>query len=311
MNKNGKSRLRHIIIGNTGHMGLLKGVVLYTLLIGIGFIYLYPMLYMFVNSLMSPEDLTDPTVTWLPTQLYFDNFVKAFNTLDFLKSFWNSVYITVISTLLQTSSVAVTAYALARFELPVKKLWIALILLTFIVPVETMLVPRYVLLNNYGLLDTPLAFWLNAVFGQGLKSAVFILVFFQIFRSYPISIDEAAEIDGAGRYKIFGVIALPIARSGIVLSILFSFVWYWNETRQSGLYFGSVIKTLPMKLGSFAASYSSLYEDSAGVENTARSINESITLAGTLLSVLPIIIMYVILQNQFVESIEKSGITGE
>ena len=68
----------------------------------------------------------------------------------------------------------------------------------------------------------------------------------------PNETEGTEKGDGAGKYKIFGLIALPIAKSGIVLSFLFSFVWYWNETRQAGLYFGTVIKTLPMKLGNFA-----------------------------------------------------------
>ena len=78
--------------------------------------------------------------------------------------------------------------------------------------------------------------------GTRVKSAVFILVFQQVFSSYPISLDEAAELDGAGKYRVFFKIALPIAKPGIVLSMLFSIVWYWNETRKSGLYFGEVIK---------------------------------------------------------------------
>ena len=186
-----------------------------------------------------------------------------------------------------------------------------LILATFVLPVETLLIPRYVMFNSYKMLGSPFPTWLSALTGQGLKSAVFILVFQQVFNSYPISLDEAAELDGAGKYKVFYRIALPIAKPAIVLSMLFSFVWYWNETRQSGLYFGEVIKTLPMKLGSFAASYASLYESAGAATDAAMSINEAVTLAGTMLSCLPILIMFIILQKQFVESIEKSGITGE
>lgn len=314
MRASGKSvrlRARRIFRGNNEKSGVLRQAVIYTLLIGIGFVFLYPILYMLVVSFMSPEDLTDPAVTWLPTGLYLQNYVKAFVTLDFVHSFVNSLYISTISTVLQTAAAAVTAYGLARFELPFKKVWFVLILATFILPVEATLIPRYVLFNDYKLLDTPFPLFLTAVSGQGLKSAVFILVFYQIFKGYSVSIDEAAELDGAGKFKIFRVIALPIARPGIVLSVLFSFVWYWNETQQAGLFFGSVIKTLPMKLGSFAASYSQIYEASVSATETAGRINESITLAGTALSILPVLILFIILQRQFVESVEKSGITGE
>lgn len=296
----------------TVHKGtnILKKVVMYALLISIGFVFLYPFLYMFVNSFMSPEDLMNPAVSWVPTKIYFENYIKAFETLDFGKSFWNSLYISLIAAILQTAVAAVTGYGLARFNVKLKGIIMILILATFVLPVETLLIPRYVMFNSYKMLDSPLPLWISALTGQGLKSAVFILVFQQVFNGYPISLDEAAELDGAGKYKVFFKIALPIAKPAIVLSMLFSFVWYWNETRQSGLYFGEIIKTLPMKLGSFAASYASLYE-SAGAADAATSINEAVTLAGTMLSCLPILIMFIILQKQFVESIEKSGITGE
>lgn len=296
----------------TVHKGtnVIKKVVMYALLISIGFVFLYPFLYMFINSFMSPEDLMNPAVSWVPTKIYFQNYIKAFETLDFGKSFWNSLYISLIAAVLQTAVAAVTGYGLARFNVKLKGIIMILILVTFVLPVETLLIPRYVMFNSYKMLDSPLPLWISALTGQGLKSAVFILVFQQVFNGYPISLDEAAELDGAGKYKVFFKIALPIAKPAIVLSMLFSFVWYWNETRQSGLYFGEIIKTLPMKLGSFAASYASLYE-SAGGADAATSINEAVTLAGTMLSCLPILIMFIILQKQFVESIEKSGITGE
>lgn len=289
---------------------IVKMIAMYALLICISFVFLYPFLYMFVNSFMSPEDLMNPAISWLPSKLYFQNYVKAFETLDFGRSFWNSIYISLIAALLQTAVAAITGYGLSRFHVKLKGIIFVLILATFVLPVETLLIPRYVMFNSYKLIDSPIPLWVSAFTGQGLKSAVFILVFQQIFSSYPVSLDEAAELDGAGKYKVFYKIALPIAKPGIVLSMLFSFVWYWNETRQSGLYFGEVIKTLPMKLGSFAASYASLYE-SAGAADAATSINEAVTLAGTMLSCLPILIMFIILQRQFVESIEKSGITGE
>lgn len=306
-----RGRLRRILYGKKGENGLVKNIVMYALLICIGFVFLYPFLYMLIHSFMSPEDLMNPAVSWIPSGLYVENYRKAFRTLDFGKSFLNSIYISLIAAILQTVVAAITGYGLARFQVKLKNVIMVLILLTFILPLETLLIPRYVMFNSYKMLGSPLPLWVSAITGQGLKSAVFILVFYQIFNSYPVSLDEAAELDGAGKYKVFYKIAIPIAKPAIVLSMLFSFVWYWNETRQAGLYFGEVIKTLPMKLGSFAASYADLYAGSANTADAAMSINEAVTLAGTMLSCVPILIMFVILQRQFVESIEKSGITGE
>lgn len=285
----------------------LLGLVRYAVLMGIGFIFLYPILYMVVNSFKSVEDLVDPAVEWLPTGFCFDNFLKAYKTLDFGNSFVNSVITSAIPAVFQTMACAVVGYGLARFPVPGKKLIVGLIVASFVVPAQITLIPRYLMFSNYNMLNTILPQILPALFGQGLKSSIFILVFQNFFRSYPLALDEAAYLDGAGILTVFFKVALPLARPAIVVTVLFSFVWYWNETTQAALLFGTVIKTLPMKLGSFASSYTNLY----GTTGSHSTVNEAISLAGTFLSILPLLVLYIILQKQFVESIEKVGITGE
>ena len=178
-------------------------IFVYFILAGIGFVYLYPVLYMIVNSFLSAGDLTDPSVTWIPTELCFDNFSTAFETLDFFKSFGMSMLMSLIPAVLQTAVTAVVAYGLARFHIPFKKVILVLILITFLLPTQVMLVPRYVLFDTYHLTDTIWAQFLPALFGQGLNSAIFIFVYYSYFVSYPVVLDEAAEIDGAGKWKIF------------------------------------------------------------------------------------------------------------
>ena len=285
---------------------ILAHILVYFILIGLSFVYLYPILYMVVNSLFSPADLTDPSVSWIPTEWYFQNYVEAFQTLDFTYSFTNSIILSLVPALLQTMVTAIVGFGLARFQFPCKKLLFIVILATFLLPSQVMMVPRYVLFDSYHLTNTVWVQFLPALFGQGVKSAIFILVFYQYFSSYPKALDEAAEIDGAGKVRLFLKIALPMASGAVVLSILFSFVWYWNETYQSNIMFGWVIQTLPLRLQSFTLQYEAIYgADAAG------SISESVVLAGTVLSVLPILLLYVLLQRQFVESIEQAGITGE
>lgn len=301
-NTDGRRRKRtgkkYRIVGNAAR---------YIILIGIGFVFLYPVLYMVVNSLKSVEDLVDPTIEWLPRGICFDNFTKALKTLSFGSSFANSLLTSLIPAILQSFACAVTGYALARFSIPGKKFWMALMVAAFITPSQVMLIPRYLMFNQYKMVNTLLPQFLPALFGQGLKSSLFILVYYNFFSTYPKSLDESAYLEGAGRLTVFFRVAIPLAVPAHVVSFLFSFVWYWNETSQASLLFGSVIKTLPMKLGSFADSYKSLYAP----EVSFSSVNEAVSLAGTLLSVLPLLIFYLILQKQFVESIEKSGITGE
>ena len=269
---------------------------------------------MVVNSFFSPEDLVDPSVTWIPTRLYLGNFVQAYETLVFLKSFLTSLYMSVIPSLLQLIATSLVGFGLARFEFPLKKLWLVLVIAVFMIPTNVMSIPRYAMFYRFGMLETVFPFYLPAILGQGIRSTIFILVFYSFFNSYPLSFDEAAELDGAGKFKIYRKIAMPAASGAIVLCLLFSFVWYWNETTDLNL-FSSNIKTLPKRLQEFNQKFSQLYGESdgetGGVADVVNRTNEALQLAGTLLSILPTAILYLILQKQFVESVERSGITGE
>ncbi|MGN0492161.1 MAG: carbohydrate ABC transporter permease [Acutalibacteraceae bacterium] len=299
------------IFGNREKSGALKIFLTYFVLIALGFVTLYPIIYMIVNSFFSADDLVNPAVTWVPSYLCFENYRQAFETLDFGKSLMTSFIMTLVPVLFQTFSTALVGFGLARFEFPLKKLWLVLIVLTFLIPTQVMTIPRYSMYYSYGMLNTPFPSFLPALFGVGIRSTVFILIFYQFFCSYPIAFDEAAELDGAGKFTIFRKIALPCAEGAVVLTFLFSFVWYWNETTDANL-FANNIKTLPLMLQNFAARYSALY-DGGGIDSSGsvvNQLNEAISLAGTVLSILPSVIIYLVLQKRFVESIERSGVVG-
>ena len=172
------------------------------------------------------------------------------------------------------------------------------------------MIPQMLMYTNVGM-DNILAFLVPALFGQGLKSAIFILIFFQFFRSLPASLEEAAKIDGAGIIRIFVFIAVPLAFSGYLLTFLFSFVWYFNETTLTALFLGSKFQTLPLALESFLQSFNDMNSGAASSGESGKTINEAIYMAGTFLSILPLLIIYFIAQKQFVESVDKAGITGE
>lgn len=310
MKKFTKATLKKRMLGTNERMGLLPLACIYFLLTAIGFVYLYPVIYMVVNSFMSPDELADVSVNWVPRSLYFGNFKKAFETLDFTKSFLNSLLMSAGPTLLQVAATACVGFGLARFKVKGKGVWMILIVSTFLIPDQVTKIPRYVLYHSYGILNTILPSYIPAVLGQGLKSAIFILIFYQFFASYPKALDEAAEIDGCSKFRIFYQIALPTATPAVVLSTVASFVWYWNETSQSNMFFGDKIPTLPIQLSIFTDRYSALYGASDTLSEVDR-INEAVTLAGTLLSVLPLIILYLILQRKFMQSVEMTGIAGE
>ncbi len=301
------------MLGSKDREGFLKQFVVYALLICIGFIYTYPILHMVSSSLMTLDDLLDSSIKWLPSSLNFSNFRQAAKSMDFWNALWQSIVLAGVPTICNLMSCSITGYALARYNFPGKKIVMGIIILSFVLPSQITMIPTYVLYSNIGILNTIWAFVLPALLGQGFKAPIFILIFWQFFRQIPKVLIEASRIDGAGHFRSFFRVALPSAKPAFITVALFSFVWYWNESYLTELYVHGVYgqsdwTTLVVQLDNFAANYSS-YATTA--TNAATNLNESINMAGTLLSILPLMILYFVLQRHFVESIDRTGITGE
>ncbi len=309
INRAQQEKWRAFLLGNRTSYGLLFNALLYLLLIAIGFVYLYPLLFMFVTSLKSPEDLLNPMVQWVPTQVYLGNYVKAYRVLNYPTTLWTSVMISVVPSLLQTAVCALVGYGLARYRFWGKNLIFALILATFIIPAQNTVIPQMLTYRDLGLLGHINALLLPALMGQGYKSAIFILIFYQTFLSLPKALEEAARLDGASDLMIFLRIALPSAVPAFIISVIFSTVWYWNETFLTVIFLEGGMQSLPMQLAKFVQAYENLYPP--GVVNIFDRLNEAVKLSGTFLNILPLLLLYFVLQKWFVESIERSGIAGE
>lgn len=308
-----KDKARKFLMGSKEKEGFVKMFAIYALLICIGFIYIYPMLYMISSSFMSLDDLLDSSINWIPSSLNISNYAQAASSMDFWKSFGQSVLIAGIPTLCNLFSSALVGYGLARFEFPGKKIILGIIIFSFILPSQITMIPTYVLYSNMGILGTLWSFILPALLGMGINGPIFILIFYQFFKQVPKVLNEAAQIDGAGYLKSFFRISLPSAMPAIITVTLFSFVWYWNESYLTEMYVSGVMtssgwSSLVIQLDNFASNYSA-YATTA--TNAATSLNESINMAGTMLSILPLLVMYLVLQRNFVESIDRTGITGE
>lgn len=299
-------KIKKILFGRNLSDGLILRTIVYLLLISIGFVYLYPMLYMLSYSFMKPQDITNPMVIWVPTELYFENFNKAIKTLKYFETLLSSLTITLVPAIIQTIVCSLIGYGFARYNFPLKKTLLFLVLVTFIVPIQVYTIPRYVMFHQFGILETALSIIIPSIFGQGVNSAIFILIFYQFFRIIPNAFFEAAEIEGAGDYKIFFKIAVPLAIPSYITSFLFGFVWYWNETYISSLFLGQDFQSLQIKLAYFVSQFAASYPN-----EEAQRLNEGIRLAATLLIILPMLLVYFIMQRYFIEGVEKSGIAGE
>jgi multiple sugar transport system permease protein len=302
-------RLRGLLFGNRVHRGLTFNLVLYALLIAIGFVYLQPLLFMFVTSIKSPGDLLNPMVQWVPTEFYMGNYEKGIRVLDYPNKVLASLLISVVPSLLQAFVASLVGYGLARYRFWGKPLVFVLLLATFIIPPQNTVIPQMLTYRDMGLLGSPLALILPALLGQGYRSAIFILIFYQSFLSLPKVLEESARLDGASDLYIFFVIALPSALPAFIVSFIFSTVWYWNETFLTTIFLEGGVTTLPMQLSRFTQAYENLYPP--GVVNVFDRLNEAVKMSGTFLNILPLLVMYFILQRWFVESVEMTGVTGE
>ena len=309
MKRFNRDQVRNFFFGSRTSYGLIFNIMLYLLLIAIGFIYLYPLLFMFVTSMKSPSDLLNPMVQWIPTQFYAGNYQKAYQVLDYPSKVASSILISVVPSLFQTAVCSLVGYGLARYRFPGKKLIFALILATFIIPAQNTVIPQMLTYREFGLLGNIYSLILPAIAGQGFKSAIFILIFYQTFLSLPKALEEAARLDGASSFQIFFRIALPAAVPAYIISIIFSTVWYWNETYLTVIFLEGGIQSLPMQLSKFVQAYENLYPP--GTVNIFDRLNEAVKLSGTFLNILPLLLLYFVLQKWFVESVERSGIAGE
>jgi len=299
-------KIKRALLGAKNQDGLVMKLIMYLALVGMGFVFLYPLLYMIAISFMSLGDLVNHAIVWLPTSFYLGNYEHAIQVMGFARTLGETLIVSATPSVLQTLAAAFIGYGLARFDFRGKRLILVLVLLTFVVPPQVLLIPRHILFNQLGFIHNIRAYLWPAVTGQGLNSTIFILIFYQTFRTLPKSLEEAAQLDGSGHFGIFARIALPLAVPAMIVSLLFSFVWYWNETFMAAFYLGDSFTTLPLELARFIALFNQMHSGDNDI-----NINEGIEMAGTFLTILPLLVIFFVCQRWFVEGVDKSGITGE
>ena len=305
-----KPMKKGFIKGNTYRLSV---VIIYAVLICISFVYLEPVFRVLSKTFMSAMDVIDPAVDWLPRSTSLENLKIAARVLNLETSLFNSFWFSSLLALCQTLVSALTGYSFSRFDFKFKRFWFMMILLAFIVPLPVLMVPRLMMFITFQeaagikMIGTALPQVAMALMGQGVYSTVLILIFYNFFNMIPRVLDEAAMIDGAGPLQVFYHVVVRLSMSTVLVVFLFSFVWNWNETYVTGTLVAGTIELLPAKLNLFDQQFDSLIS-SAG---SAFRLNEAYKMAATLISILPLIILYLFVQKQFIQGIENTGITGE
>lgn len=292
---------------------LIAKIVIYFVLICVGFVYLEPIFEIIAKTFMSAADIIDPSVNWLPRSLSLNNLKVASNVLKVGPTLRNTILWSGGMAVAQTLVSALTGFALSRYNFKFKKFWFVMIVLAFIIPTPVTMVPRLMMFVtaqeaiSIQLIGTALPQAAMALLGQGVYSTVLILVFYTAFNMIPRVLDEAAQIDGASAIKVFWFVVVKMSATTILVVFLFSFVWNWNETYITGTLMRNNIELLPAKLNMFNSEFDSLVSAQGG----AFKLNEAYKMAATLISISPLLILYAFVQKQFIQGIENTGITGE
>lgn len=297
-------RIKLLVLGQNTNDGLAAKLFVYYILSIVAYLYLQPFFYMISTMLKPLSDLLDPTVNWIPRQLTFDNIKMAIDGLQYSDALFNTFTIASIGSVIQVFVCAITGYALARLKFPGKSIVFVLVFLTFLIPPQIIIIPLYIIFSKLGWLNTPYVFLVPALFGQGVKSALFIIIFSQFFRTLPKALEEAAQIDGASIYRMFFRIILPLARPACLVVFLFSFIWYWNEHYLSSMFLTQEFIPLSTRLNNLETV---LYGENAAAM-AQNPVTEGTKMGGAFLIVFPPLLIYMVAQKWFVEGIERTGL---
>ncbi|HTG71959.1 MAG TPA: carbohydrate ABC transporter permease [Candidatus Udaeobacter sp.] len=268
---------------------LLHGLIVLGILL-----MLYPVLWMLISSFKPTETILTDNSLW-PRQFTFDNFVKGWQGTSgttFSAFFANSLIMVVLAVIGNILSCSLTAYAFARLEFKGKRIMFALMLMTMMIPLHVLVVPQYILFDK---LD-----WVNSILPIVVPKFLAVEGFFvyltiQFIRSLPKELDKAATVDGCGPIGIYTRIILPLTLPAIVTTTIFTFIWTWNDFFSQLLYLSSVKKyTVTLALRMFT---------DAGGEAALGSL-----FAMSILSIIPVFLIFVFFQRYIVEGIATSGI---
>ncbi|RXZ82490.1 carbohydrate ABC transporter permease [Paenibacillaceae bacterium] len=296
--------IKYRLIGSEIDKGLLFKVIMYIVLINVAFIYIKPILYMVTTMLKDAQNILDPTVIWVPKSLFYGHLQEASRMLNYIKSFLISVSLSSGVSVLQVFSCAVAGYAFARLEFPFKKFWVVMLLFTFIMPPQVIILPTIMLFKGFGWLDTVWPMIVPAIFGHGLKGALFVIIYRSFYSTLPKELDEAARIDGAGAIRLFFRVMFPLSKSAIVVVVLFSFVWNWNDFYLPSLFMFTA-HNVPLSI-TLARLAGELSLAAGAGEMTV--YEEAIKMAAAFLIIFPLLVVYFFAQRWFIEGVERTGL---
>lgn len=268
----------------------------YTLLIVIGLVMIYPLIWMFFASFKSNDEIFG-SLKLLPASFSIQSYVKGWLSaggITYGKFFINTFMLVIPTTLFTVLSSTLVAYGFTRFEFKGKKFLFGLLISTLMLPNAVIIIPRYTIFKSLGVLDSYWPFYLQAIFAC---YPFFTYMLIQFMRGLPVELDESAYIDGCGTFKVLCRILLPLLKPAMFSAGLFQFLWTYNDYFNSLVYINTVKKytvSLALRLSIDA--------------DTVVQWNQVMAMA--CVAVIPVVILFFFAQKYFVEGISTTGLKG-
>lgn len=288
--------------------------LIFVLLIGLSYVVLYPFIFKILAAFMSKEDLYNSLVDIVPMNWSLENFKYVIKSAGYLEALKNTFIYAILVATLATFSAAFVGYGIAKFKFKGVNLLTFIIIIVMLMPIQTLSIPLYLnfryfdpfsIVSLFGgeginLLNTPLPSIIMSASSLGFRAGVFVILMRQYYIGVPEELNEAAYVDGAGPFRTFFTIILPMAKSMLIVIFALSFAWQYTDTFYSDLLLPDV-NTLPSmtQLLSIVKLESSEYYLNYVRANTAQ-----------ILAILPLILLYCFMQKKIIQGIERSGLVG-
>lgn len=311
---------------------IILGALRYVLLICLAYLILAPILSNIKIAITHPADLGLKSSVWIPNRFSFQNIHVASMILNYSHTLPVTFLYTLVLMVLQVICTLLAGYSFARLKFRGQSIVFIFVIVTIVVPSQVIMLPQYLYFRDFRLfglipvfnqgkglnmLNKPAVIYLLSALGMGLKSGLYIYIFRQTFRGLPRELEQAAYVDGAGFIRTFTSIVLPCAGPGLITVGTLSFVWNWNDTsflswfdpkNADNLMFMYVKRTASMEqaLNSISSKVPGTY--TFLTNETLYQSAEAKTCA--LFVLIPLILLYLIVQRRFVQGVERSGIVG-
>ena len=292
-------------------IAIFRGILLF----GMCFMIIQPILNKFSFSFMAEKDLYDTTIIVLPKHFSLSNWRIAISLLDYRRSLFNTIWVSILVSIIEVFVCSLVGYGFSRFHFPLKRFWFFCVILIIVIPPQTISTSQFIhfrYFNFFGkqlnLRGSMVPYLLMCLGCMGLKNGLYIFMIRQFFLGFPFELEEAAYVDGCGPFATFFRIMIPGAKPILTSCFLFSFVWQWTDSFYTELFLGK-IKLLSTQISGLVerfGQYLSAVNGGSVVAPVAYS--NAVLSTGVLLMIIPVIILYIFCQNLFVESLASTGV---